>query len=163
MSLEERLACLEAVRDIGALKARYAALADAKYLATHQRVAPAEWRRIAEQQAGCFTEDATWDGTADFGGALQGRREIAAWFTRSPWRFALHFYMSPQITLESPASAKAIWRLWQIAIRDGEDKPVLLAATTEEAYRWEQNGWLITHMRFTQIHQAELPTTLASK
>lgn len=156
MSVEERLARLEAVQAINELKVRYARLADAKYTASHQRVSPGEWKRIGTMQAACFTEDAEWDGGDSFGGALRGRVALADWFTRSPWRFAIHYYVAPQIAVLSVDHAEASWKLWQIAVPEGGTDPVLLAGTTQEAYRKTPDGWLIERMRFEEIHTVEL-------
>jgi len=151
-TLEERLAQVEAVQAIQALKARYAALADEKYTASRERASDERMREVALLQAACFTEDAVWDGGADFGDRLVGRARLAEWFARSPWAFALHYYGSPELQVQG-GTASGRWRLWQIALRAGDRQAVLLAATTEEAYARQPDGrWLHSRMRFTQVH-----------
>lgn len=156
LSVEARLARLEAADALRALKAHYAALADAKYTSAYERVAPEAWRRIAQEQAACFTDDAVWDGGERFGGSLAGRPAIAAWFERSPWRFALHYYVAPEIAVLEEERAEARWRLWQLGLPVDADVPVLLAATTREGYRRTRAGWRIERMRFEEIHRVEL-------
>lgn len=156
-TLEERLARLEAIEAIHALKARYARLADAKYTSAHQRVDAAAWRAAAQAQAACFTADAQWFGGAQFGGTIAGRAALAEWFTRSPWRFALHYYVEPQIALTAADAAEARWRLWQIGVPIDASPPVLLFATTLETYRRTDDEWLIAGMRFAEIQQFALP------
>jgi hypothetical protein len=155
-SLEARLARLEALQAIDALKARYARLADAKYTSSHQRVPPDEWRRIATLQAACFTEDAEWDGGAEFGGTLRGRAALTEWFERSPWRFALHFYVAPEIELVDDVRAQGSWRLWQVAVPADGSFPVVLAGTTRESYGATSGQWLIERMRFEGVHTLDL-------
>jgi hypothetical protein len=155
-SLEERVARLEALHEIAALKARYARLADAKYTPAHQRVAAEEWERIARRQAECFAEDACWYGGPEFGGTLNGRAALAGWFARSPWRFAMHYYVAPDVTLVAPENAEGSWRLWQLAIPLDADSPVLLAGVTRESYRRVDGAWLVVSMRFESIHTVDL-------
>lgn len=154
--MEERLARLEALQAIDSLKARYARLADAKYTSGHQRVPEQEWREIAARQAACFTEDATWEGGPEFGGTLRGRAALTAWFERSPWRFAVHYYVAPQIELVDATRAQGRWRLWQVAVPIEASHPVLLAGTTRESYRATAAGWLIDAMRFEDLHAVDL-------
>ena len=151
-TLEERLAQLEAVQSIHALKARYGALADQKYTVTRERESDARVREVARQQAECFTEDAVWDGGSDFGDRLVGRARLTEWFSRSPWCFALHYYGSPELAVHGD-TATGRWRLWQVALRAGDRQAVLLAAITEEAYARQPDGrWLHSRMRFSQLH-----------
>jgi hypothetical protein len=155
-SLEARVSRLEAFQAISELKARYARLADAKYTASHERVALDEWHRIAAQQAACFTEDARWEGGAKFGGMLQGRDALTGWFAQSPWRFALHYYVAQEIRLVAADRAEGRWRLWQIGLPTEGRVPVLLAGVTREHYRRDGQGWLIERMSFEEIHTVEL-------
>ena len=155
-SLEERVARLEALHDIAELTAWYARLADAKYTAAHQRVGPEEWERIARRQAECFAEDARWFGGSEFGGTLTGRDALTEWFKKSPWRFALHYYVGSDVTLLAPEKAEGHWRLWQLAIPLDAKHPILLAGVTREAYRRIGGEWLVESMRFEQVHTVDL-------
>lgn len=154
-ALQARVERLEAIEAIRALKARYTALADAKYTPDYARQPEAVMREVALQQASCFTLDAVWAGGAGFGSDLVGRERLHEWFQHSPWRFALHYYTSESISVEG-GFAQASWRLWQMALREDDGQAVLLSAVTEESYRREADeGWLISHMRFTQLHMFE--------
>ncbi|WP_034300468.1 nuclear transport factor 2 family protein [Herbaspirillum sp. RV1423] len=150
MNMEQRLAALEAAEAIRQLKARYASLADQKYTASYQRQPAVRMHKIARAQAACFTEDAVWEGGAEFGSSLVGREALAEWFNRSPWCYALHYYGSPEITVDGD-SASAHWRLWQVALREETKQAVLLGALTYEEYARQQDGnWLCSRMRFDQ-------------
>jgi hypothetical protein len=160
-TLEERLARLEALEAIHALKARYARLADEKYTSAHERVPEPAWSETAGAQAACFTANASWIGGAQFGGTIQGRTALGDWFTRSPWCFAMHYYVSPQLTLTAPDAAEGRWRLWQVGLPFDGTSPVLLAATTWETYRCVDGTWLIASMRFEEIQQLALTSVPA--
>jgi hypothetical protein len=154
--LEARVAQLEAGEAIRLLKARYAALADAKYTPAYERKPDAEMRRIAACQAMCFTEDAVWAGGDGFGQDIVGRAQLAEWFARSPWCFAMHYYGSPVIEVEG-GHAQAGWRLWQLAMRADTREALLLAAVTHERYvRQDDGDWLCNAMRFEQLHMVSL-------
>ncbi len=160
--LEVRLARLEATEAIHSLKVRYARLADAKYTSDHHRVTETAWIATAHAQAACFTEDAQWFGGAQFGGTIAGRAGLAEWFTRSPWRFAMHYYVAPQITLTSDCTAEARWRLWQLGLPVDESPAVLLLATTLETYRCIGRAWFIASMRFEEIQQLTMADAVLS-
>jgi hypothetical protein len=150
-TLEQRLADIEAGQAIQLLKARYARLADQKYSADYQRLPAHRMQEVARLQAECFTEDAIWEGGAEFGASLNGRASLQNWFQNSPWCFALHYYGSPEITIDG-SRASALWRLWQIALRDDNKQAVLLAAVTSEDYALQADGrWLCSRMRFDQV------------
>lgn len=147
--LSERLQRLEAVQAIQDLKARYADYADMKYDADHRRLPPDRLAQAAALQASCFTDDAVWVGGDHFGGDLRGREALARLFVEAPWSFAFHLYASPVIEVAPGArSATGSWRLWQAATVEESQRAVFLAARTEEAYRREQEGWLISRMKF---------------
>lgn len=153
---EQRVAQLEAAEAIRALKARYTALADAKYRLDYSRLDADAMRRVAWDQALCFTEDAIWEGGPGFGDSLVGRVQLHDWFQRSPWCFAVHYYGSPQFEIEGNC-ARGTWRLWQLALREDNRDGVLLAATTHEDYRREADGeWRCCRMRFAGLHMASL-------
>ena len=153
--LVERLHRLEACEAIRQLKARYAALADAKYTADYCRQEPARMKELAGAQAACFTPQAVWYG-AEFGGDRVGREALAQWFEHSPWCFAAHYYVGADIAVDSQ-QARANWRLWQLALRADNAEAVLLMARTEETYRCtEAHGWLIDSMRFSDVQVTAL-------
>lgn len=154
--LETRVAKLEAGEAIRALKARYAALADAKYTPQYDRQPDAEMRRVARLQTMCFTEEAIWAGGAGFGQNLVGREQLYEWFRCSPWCFAVHYYGSPVIEIDH-GRARGTWQLWQIAMRADTREAVLLAGTTSERYARQSDGaWLCEFMHFDQIHMVSV-------
>ncbi len=151
-TLEERISMLEVAEAIRQLKVRYASLADQKYTADYQRQPDAHMKKVAMAQAACFTEDAVWEGGAEFGANLVGRVALGEWFQRSPWCFARHYYGSPEIMIHG-RTASATWQLWQIALREETKCAVLLAAVTSEDYAQQQDGsWLCSRMRFENTH-----------
>jgi hypothetical protein len=155
-TLARRVARLEAIESIRLLKARYAALADAKYTTDYQRQPDPEMRRIARLQAECFTEGAVWAAGEGFGRDLVGRAALEQWFQHSPWCFAVHFYSSPILEINGN-TAHGTWRLWQLAMRADTRAAVLLAAVTQEGYCQQADGsWLCEAMRFTQLHMTAL-------
>lgn len=164
--LHTRLARVEAVQAILNLKARYGALADQKYTQDYQRQPDEVLKRKAWEQAMCFAEDATWHAGASFGGDIQGRQALFAWFARAPWQWAAHFYGSPIIEVMDERRARAQWRLWQLALKEGSTQAVMVIGTTEETYSCDEDGnWLHQSMRFTELQTLLLKdgmTTIAS-
>jgi len=152
--LSERLHRLEACEAIRQLKARYAALADAKYTAEYRQQEPARLKEVAMAQAACFTPQAVWFG-AEFGGERVGREALAQWFEQSPWCFAAHYYVGADIQVDGQ-QARANWRLWQLALRADNAEAVLLMARTEETYRCADAHWLIDSMRFCDVQVTPL-------
>ncbi len=151
-SVGDRLQRVEDILALHALKAEYAAAADAKYTANYER-APG-FAVAVERQVACFTEDAVWHG-GPFGGTIKGRVELLAFFRNSPWRFTAHLYSAPQITIEGDA-ASSIWRLWEVGLRAIDETVVLMVGTTEEGYRRTTDGWKIASMHFKMLHTLTL-------
>jgi hypothetical protein len=150
--LAQRLQRIEDVQALNALKAEYAAAADAKYTSDYER-AP-DFDRAADRQAACFTEDAVWHG-GPFGGTITGRAALQTFFRGKLWRFTAHLYSAPEITLDGD-DASARWRLWELGIRASDDCAVLLVGTTKEAYRRTAHGWKIASMQFEALHSLGL-------
>jgi len=146
---------LEARAEILDLKARYAAHADAKYIPSHQRASSEVIERAARGQADCFTRDALWHASPEFGGDLSGREALFGFFCRAPWRFAMHFYVAPELTIDDQ-HAVGRWRLLQIAIADDRPAPMILGGVTVEEYRREDGRWLVSRMSFEQLHALSL-------
>lgn len=163
MSTEQRLLRLEAAEKIRQLKARYAALADAKYTQNYQRQPEKKLREIAWQQALCFSQDASWHAGDEFGGVIFGREKLHDWFCRAPWIWAMHFYSSPTIELLDESNATAQWRLFQIALKDEKEQAVLLCAGTNESYQRSKNGeWLHHSVQFTELQILNLEKNIAT-
>ncbi|WP_321935619.1 nuclear transport factor 2 family protein [Paraburkholderia sp. J8-2] len=161
-TLAARVARLEAIEAIRALKAHYGALADAKYTDDYRKIEAGALVEIARQQAECFTDDAVWAGGDGFGGDLVGREAIARWFLASPWRFAMHYYVSESLQVDAVrGEAEARWRLMQVALREGEGAragAVWLGAVTTERYRRDTSSglWRISYMKFDTLQMMTL-------
>jgi hypothetical protein len=151
-TVAERLQWVEDVQALHALKAEYAAAADAKYTAARERAPDIE--SAAEQQAACFTDDAVRHG-GPFGGTLTGHTALLAFFRNSPWRFTAHLYDAPEILLKRD-TASARWRLWELGMRASDDRTLLLIGTTKEIYRRTVQGWKIASMQFETLHSVAL-------
>lgn len=159
---EQRLWRLEAQNEIRLLKARYAALADAKYTQDYQCQPIDRLYEVARQQALCFTEDAFWHAGDKFGGTFQGRELLFDWFSRAPWKWAIHYYVSPIIELVDEHNASAEWRLFQVAIQAKTAQVVLVSAVTEETYRYTEDGWLHSSVRFKELQLLNLKEDVAA-
>jgi hypothetical protein len=146
MTLEERVSRLEAIEAIRRLKARYAHAADAKYTEDHRRRPQEEIDRIARVQADCFTADAVWEGGPQWGGAT-GREAIYAMVRRSVWSMTMHYLLMPDIEVTGQA-ARATWYQWQVGTWTEGERPILMAATTEDEYRMEDGEWRISRLLF---------------
>lgn len=142
--LEKRIARLEAIEDIRALKARYAEFADAKYTAAHRKKTGSELDGIVAAQAACFTEDVEWD--AGKFGLIKGRKALAESFQGKPFWFTLHLYANPVIEVEGDI-ASGRWLHWLLLSRQDTAEPVHMMGYTHDRYRRVDGQWLISHMR----------------
>ena len=130
LTVEQRIARLEAVEEIRTLKAIYCDLCDQNY-------DPAGLSAL-------FTEDATWDG-GPFG-RYEGRNAIFDFFKSISGSlvFAGHLVTNPIITLTDQDRAAGKWRLWEpcsVQADAGLESRILLAAYDDVYVR--QNGkWL---------------------
>jgi hypothetical protein len=147
MTLEERVAALEAVEAIKRLKARYAWVADEKYTHDHERKPQDQLDRFARIQAECFTEDAIWDGgrTAP---TVVGREAIFETLRSGPWKMSMHYFLMPHITGDGDRG-EGRWYLWQTATMVAKETPVFMSGITNDDYRRVGGDWLISHMRLT--------------
>jgi SnoaL-like domain len=101
LTLEQRIARLEAHNDICKLMAEYLLVADRGY--------------DPDQIVAMFVENSTWEGD-DFG-RHEGRQAIWTFFRglSGSLVFAAHFVTNPIITFESDARARGAWRLFEPA------------------------------------------------
>jgi hypothetical protein len=146
-TLEQRLRRIEDIEAIRALKAFYARCADQKYTDDHRRKPQPEIDAIVRRQVSVFTEDAVWDGGAQFG-VCDGREAIYDHLRSGGWSFALHYFLSPVIELDGD-TARGAWMLWQPCTLEKGNRSVLMSAITEDDYRRTAEGWKMTRMRFT--------------
>jgi hypothetical protein len=117
LTLEERIARLEAHNDICKLMAEYLLVADKGY--------------DPDQIAAMFVEDGTWEG--DGFGRHEGREAIRTFFRglSGSLVFAAHFVTNPIITFSGSDRARGAWRLLEPATvnKDGAlDSNLLVAA-----------------------------------
>lgn len=147
--LEKRIHALEDLEAIKRLKARYAQLCDAKYNSqTMTMKGEAEVDSVASEIANLFTEDAVWDGGKQFG-LRKGRKEIYEGFKGAAFKFAVHYFVMPYITLDGN-KARGRWYLWQAAtLRD--NTPVWMSGFEDDEYVKVNGQWLQSHMKVT-IH-----------
>ncbi|MBN9509473.1 MAG: nuclear transport factor 2 family protein [Alphaproteobacteria bacterium] len=137
-SMDERLARLEAIEEIKALKARYCALCDADY--------------DPDGLAALFLPDGIWDG-GPFG-RHEGRAAIRAFFKgiSGTIRFAAHLVLNPIIEVQSADRATGKWRLIMPCTVTGDDGATearwLLSAYDEE-YARHEGAWLFRTLHLT--------------
>jgi len=130
-NVEGRLARLEAVAEIQALKARYCAFADADY--------------DAEGIAGQFVPEGYWDGGPEFG-RHEGREAIKAFLgrIRTEIRFAAHLVLNPNIEVHDADHASGKWRLLMpcTIARDGGGEARWLLCEYDETYVRRDGRWM---------------------
>ena len=145
-SLEKRIIRLEAIEAIKQLKSHYALCADAKYTEDHQRKPQEEIDKIAWDQVSGFTEDAFWDN--GLFGAFDGKTAIWEFLRATPWKFSVHMYMNPLITIED-GKAKGSWVIWEVATLAESNQAVFLSATLEDDYVCVDGTWYTKAVRMT--------------
>ena len=133
-NLEARVARLEAIEDIRALKARYADVCDTGYDPDHMRP--------------LFTEDAFWDGGPRFG-RYEGVDAVCGFFrdVSSQITWALHYMVAPVIEVSDDLqSATGSWYLLEPCTMTTDDGPraVVITGRYADSYRREANGWKIS-------------------
>lgn len=147
LAVAQRLQRLEDYEAIRQLKALYGKCADDKYTDDHRRKPPEELARISRIQASVFTEDAVWDGGPQFGVKV-GRPAIEHYLANVPWTFAMHYYLSPYITLDGD-TALGEWMLWQTCTFAENNLSVFMTAKTYDDYVRTGEGWKMKKMTFT--------------
>ena len=145
--LEERVQALEDLEAIKKLKAKYGQLCDARY--DNQKMAmksEAEVEGIAREIANLFTEDAVWEGGEKLG-TVRGREKIYGRFKDSAFRFAVHYFVMPDITVEGNR-ARARWYLWQPATLK-DNTAVWMSGFEDDQYVKVNGEWRQTYMKVT--------------
>lgn len=130
--LARRVQKLEDLEAIKRLKIRYAKACDDNY--------------NADELAKLFTVDAIWDGRPLFG-IYQGREAIHDHFKKAAFKFAVHYFVSPDITIEGD-KAHARWYLFQAATRK-DDTPIWLSAFEDDDYVRIKGEWLQIYMKLS--------------
>ena len=137
-TIEHRLARLEAIEAVRALKMKYARLCDARYPAV--------------ELSDLFVEDGVWDGGEKWGRHV-GRASIRRFFEAAPsvalW--AMHYTVSGDINVSDDlTTATALWYLWQPMTMpvDGQETAVFLIADYVDEYvKDPKRGWLYTSLK----------------
>ena len=143
--LEGRLDGAESILAIQELKARYAALVDARF-AKGAMVERGVLDDLAGRAAGLFCEDGMWDGGPALGVA-RGRAEIAARLATPTIVFARHFFVTPRIVVQGDR-ATGRWELLSPCTRpDGTS--LWMAGTEDDVYRRVDGDWLHESMTLT--------------
>ncbi|MEX1143168.1 MAG: nuclear transport factor 2 family protein [Thermoleophilaceae bacterium] len=151
-ALEARLARLESIEEIKALKVRYAHACDAPY--------------DAEAIAALFTEDGVWDG-GKFG-RYDGREEIRDHFLTSPTRFAWQATCVMCSRIEPSAdgeTADGQWYLWEPCTLKvgGADVAAWQFGRYDDRYRRVDGEWLFSEVAFTMEMLAPFQTGWADE
>jgi hypothetical protein len=138
MSVEERLARLEAIEEIRALKAHYCALCDADY--------------EPDGLAALFLPDGIWDG-GPFG-RYEGREAIRGFFRgiSGSIKFAAHLVLNPIIEVQSAQAATGKWRLIMpctVVADDGKPEARWLLSAYDEVYARHDEKWLFRSLHLT--------------
>jgi hypothetical protein len=141
-ALEARLLDAEAVLAIQDLKARYGALADARY-AGGQVVEREALERIADLVVKLFTEDAVWDGGKTLG-VCRGHAAIRERFLAPTLSFSWHYFVKPVIEVDGDR-ARATWDILA-PCSDAEGRPLWMAGLEEDEYRRVDGRWLHSRM-----------------
>jgi hypothetical protein len=137
LSLEQRIARLEAAELIKTMKARYCDLCDRGY--------------EPDGLAALFTEDAVWDG--GIFGRYEGRAAIHAFFkgVSGTLTFAAHLVLNPIITVIDDETATGKWRLWQPVTANEPNGPIskILVAAYDDVYVRVEGEWLYKSLHLT--------------
>ncbi len=151
--LRRRVETTEAVLAVQALKARYAALVDARF-AGGRPVDDAALTAAAEGAAALFTEDALWDGGPSLG-VVRGRSAIATRLRSPTVTFARHLFLTPLIEVDGER-ATGRWGLLSPCTR-GDGSPVWLCGWEDDTYARVDGVWLHTSMALTTVFAAPAP------
>ncbi len=143
--LEKRVQAWEDLEAIKKLKAKYGQLCDARYnLQTMAMKGEAEVETFAREIANLFTEDGVWDGGEKLGVA-RGREKIYQRFKESAFKFAVHYFVMPDITIEGN-KARARWYLLQAATLK-DNTAVWMSGVEDDEYININGQWLQTYMK----------------
>jgi hypothetical protein len=146
--LRARVEAAEGALAVHELKARYAALVDARYEGDGS-VGPERLAELAEAIADLFTPDAVWDGGPALGVA-EGREAIAARMRAPTLRFSRHLFLSPRIRVDG-ARAEARWELLS-PCTTADGTPRWLCGYEDDEYeRGEDGRWRHRRMALTTV------------
>ena len=133
MDLETRLARVESIEQIRAMKARYCDLCDEGY--------------DADALCELFTDNATWDGGSL--GCYEGKQSIHEFFVDMPnvMSFAIHNVTNSAVELSDDGlSAVARWYLIQMATQKKENMAVWLTGRYVDQLVLDNGSWRFKHV-----------------
>lgn len=144
LSLETRVAKLEAIEAIRALKKDYARYCDDGY-------GPGEIDRF-------FTEDAVWD-SGDHFGVHRGHDEINAFFhdVSHDVVFAVHYVINGVVEVSDDLqTARAHWYLFEPVVRnlDAGDQSVWIMGSYDDEYAFVDGEWKFSYTKLNLVVQA---------
>jgi hypothetical protein len=143
--LEQRLDAAESVLAIQEMKARYAALVDARF-AKGVVVDRPTLDDLARRAARLFCDEGQWDGGPGLGVA-HGRAAIAARLAAPTIAFSRHFFIAPQIVVEDDW-ATGRWELLSPCSRS-DGTSLWMAGAEDDTYRRVDGVWLHESMALT--------------
>jgi hypothetical protein len=150
-ALRVRVEVAEATLAVHELKARYAALVDARYEGGGP-VGPERLAELAGAIADLFTPDAVWDGGQALGVA-EGREEIAARMRAPTLLFSRHFFVSPRIRVDRHR-AEARWELLS-PCTTADGTPRWVCGYEDDEYELGEDGqWRHRRMVLTTVFLA---------
>ena len=150
--VRRRLSWAEAVLEIQALKARYAALVDDRF-ANGAVIEPGAMARVAARIAALFTEDGVWDGGPGLG-AVTGRVAIAERLGAPTLDFSRHFFANPRIDVDpAGVTARARWDLLS-PCRRPDGSSWWMCGYEDDEYVCVDDAWLHRSMRLTTVFMA---------
>jgi hypothetical protein len=149
--LRARVAAAEGALALHELKARYAALVDARYEGGGP-VGPERLAELAEAIADLFTPDAVWDGGPALGVA-EGREAIAARMRAPTLLFSRHLFLAPRIRVDRHR-AEARWELLS-PCTTADGTPRWLCGYEDDEYEVGEDGrWRHRRMTLTTVFLA---------
>jgi hypothetical protein len=154
-ALRGRLDVAEATLALHDLKARYAALVDARYEGGAV-VGPERLAALAEEIAELFTPDAVWDGGSALGVA-EGRAAIAERMQAPTLCFSRHLFVSPQLRVAGDRASGRWELLAPCTTADGT--PHWMAGVEHDEYERGPDGrWRHRRMALTTTFFAPTDT-----
>jgi hypothetical protein len=154
-TLRARVDVAEATLALHDLKARYAALVDARYEGGAV-VAEERLGALADEIADLFTPDAVWDGGPTLGLA-EGRDAIAARMRAPTLCFSRHLFVSPHLRIDG-GRATGRWELLA-PCTTADGTPHWMAGVEDDEYeRGEDGRWRHRRMALTTVFFAPTDT-----
>ena len=148
-ALDARLHEVEAVLAIERLKARYAALVDARYTRKGPK-SPEAIAPIADEIAATFSRDGEWDGGAL--GVHRGRAAIAERMRAPTLHFSWHFFVKPEIEVAGD-TARGRWDLFS-PCTTADGVPMWMTGVEHDTYVREEGEWLHRSMKLEVVFMA---------